>query len=73
MGLCVFLLICGPFTSLMFFPLTTRKQRSHLAPAAVSQTSAGLTPATVKGFDALRWSRWSPEADEHHRSLKNAA
>jgi hypothetical protein len=74
MGLCVFLLICGPFTTLMFFPLTMRKQRFHLAPADVSQTSAGLTPATVKGFDALRWSpEWSPEADEHHRSRKNAA
>jgi len=73
MALCVFLLICGPFATLLFFPLTTRMQRFHLVPADVSQTSAGLTLATVKGFDALRWSRWSPEADKHHRSLKNAA
>jgi hypothetical protein len=70
MGLCVFLLICGPFATLMYFPLTTRKG-FRLAPAHVSQTSAGLTPATVRGLDALRW---SPAADEHHRrNLKNAA
>jgi hypothetical protein len=69
MGLCVFLLICGPFATLMYFPLITRKG-FLLAPAGVSQTSAGLTPAAVRGVDALRW---SPEADEYHRSLKNAA
>lgn len=70
MGLCVFLLICGPFSTLIFFPLTTRTQRFHRAPAGVSQTSAGLIPATVKGFDAFRW---SPEADEQPCCLKNAA
>jgi hypothetical protein len=70
MGLCVFLLICGPAAALMYFPLTMRNQRFCLVSAGVSQTSAGPTPAAAKGFDAIGWTR---EADEHLRNLKRAA
>jgi hypothetical protein len=70
MGLCVFLLICGPAAALMYFPLTMRKQEFCLAPADVSQTSAEATPAAAKGLDAIRWTR---EADEHLRNLKRVA
>jgi len=70
MGLWVFLLICGPATALLYFPLTTRKQSFHLAPAGVSQTSAGPAPTTVRELNVLRWNR---EAADHLRSEKNAA
>jgi hypothetical protein len=70
MGLWVFLLICGPATALLYFPLTTRKQGFRLAPAGVSQTSAGPAPTTVKELDVLRWNR---EAEDHLRDWKSAA
>jgi hypothetical protein len=70
MGLWVFLLICGPVTSLLYFPLTTRKQSFRLAPVDVSQTSAGPAPTTVKELDVLRWNR---EAEDHLRDWKSAA
>jgi hypothetical protein len=70
MGLWVFLLICGPATALLYFPLTTRKQSFRLAPADVSQTSAGSAPTTVKELDVLPWNR---EAEDHLRDWKNAA
>jgi hypothetical protein len=70
MGLWVFLLICGPATALLYFPLTTRRQSFRLAPADVSQTSAGPAPATVKERDVLRWNR---EAEDHLRDWKSAA
>jgi hypothetical protein len=46
MGLCVFLLICGPAAALLYFPLTTRMRGSYLTPAVVSKTPAGSTSAT---------------------------
>jgi hypothetical protein len=70
MGLCVFLLICGPVAALLYFPLTTRKQSFDLAPAGVSQASAGPASPAAKGLDAIRWSR---EAEDHLREWKNAA
>jgi hypothetical protein len=70
MGLCVFLLICGPAAALMYFPLTMRNQEFCLAPAHVSQTSAEPTAAAAKGPDAIRWTR---EADDYHRNQKRAA
>jgi len=69
MGLCVFLLICGPAAALMYFPLTMRKQEFCLAPADVSQTSAEPAAAAAKGLDAIRWTR---DADDH-RNQKRAA
>jgi hypothetical protein len=69
MGLWVFLLICGPVTALLYFPLTTRKQGFHLAPAGVSQTPAGAAPTTVTESGLIPWNR---EAD-HLRDWKNAA
>jgi hypothetical protein len=70
MGLCVFLLVCGPAAALMYFPLTTRKQEFCPARVGVSQTSAQATAAAANGLDAILWSR---EADEHLRNLKRAA
>jgi hypothetical protein len=70
MGLWVFLLICGPVTAMLYFPLTTRKQGFHLAPAGVSQASAGPAPITVKERDVLRWNR---EVEGHLRDWKSAA
>jgi len=70
MGLWVFLLICGPATALLYFPLTTRTQSFRLAPAGVSQASAGPAPTTVKELDVLRWNR---EAEDHLRDWKSAA
>jgi hypothetical protein len=71
MGLWVFLLICGPVTALLYFPLTTRKQSFRLAPAGVWQTSAGPAPSTVKELNLLLWNR---EADDNHlRDWKSAA
>lgn len=71
MGLWVFLLICGPVTALLYFPLTTRKQSLRLAPADVSQASAGPAPSTVKALNVIFW---NGEADDNHlRDRKNAA
>jgi len=70
MGLWVFLLICGPVTSLLYFPLTTRKQSFRLAPADVSQASAGSVPTTVKELNVLCWNQ---EAEDHLRDWKNVA
>jgi hypothetical protein len=71
MGLWVFLLICGPVTALLYFPLTTRKQSFRLAPAGVSQTSAGPAPSTVNGPNVISWTR---EADDNRlRNWKSAA
>ncbi len=70
MGLWVFLLICGPATALLYFPLTTRTQSFRLAPADVSQPSAGPAPTTVKELDVLHWNR---EAEDHLRHWKSAA
>jgi hypothetical protein len=70
MGLWVFLLICGPATALLYFPLTTRTQSFRLAPAGVSQASAGPAPTTVKERDVLRWNR---EVEDHLRDWKSAA
>jgi hypothetical protein len=70
MGLCVFLLICGPATALMYFPLTMRTQEFCLVRADVSQTSAEPKPAAAKGLDAIRWTR---NAGEHFRNLRRAA
>jgi hypothetical protein len=69
MGLCVFLLICGPATALLYFPLTTRKQSFHLTPAVVSQTPAGSTSARHDS-GAIAWIR---TADQHSHSWKSAA
>ena len=72
MGLCVFLLICGPATALLYFPLTTRKQGFHLTPAVVSQTPAGSTPAHKRlqhnRLDPYSGSAVSPMEE---RSLRN--
>ena len=71
MGLWVFLLICGPVTALLYFPLTTRKQSFRLAPAGVSHTPAGSTSPAVKGPDVIPWTR---EADANHlREWESAA
>jgi hypothetical protein len=70
MGLWVFLLICGPVTALLYFPLTTRNQSFHLAPADVSQASAGSVSTPVKESDVLPWNR---EAEDHLRDWKSAA
>jgi len=69
MGLCVFLLICGPATALLYFPLTTRKQGSYLAPAVVSKTPAGQTSAPG-GRSIIGSAR---EADSPVRNWKSAA
>jgi hypothetical protein len=70
MGLFVFLLIVGPATALMYFPLTVRQVAFQRMPARGVRESEGLIPAAAKGIDSIRWSR---SADEHFRSLKNAA
>jgi hypothetical protein len=70
MGLCVFLLICGPAAALLYVPLTMRKQEFCPARVGVSQTSAQATPAAAKGLDAIWWTR---DADDHLRNLKRAA
>jgi hypothetical protein len=71
MGLCVFLLICGPATALLYFPLTTRRQSFYLAPVGVSQTSAGPTQTGAKAPNVISWSR---NADDNHlRGWTNAA
>jgi hypothetical protein len=70
MGLWVFMLICGPATALLYFPLTTRNQSFPLAPADVSHASAGPAPTTAKERDVLRWNR---EADDPIRGWKSAA
>ena len=70
MGLCVFLLICGPFAALLYFPLITRKQGLDLAPAGVSQTSAGPASSAAKELDVISW---YGEAEDHLRSCKNVA
>jgi hypothetical protein len=69
MGLCVFLLICGPATALLYFPLTTRKQGFHLTPAVVSQTPADFTSAR-NGSGTIGW---IPTADQHSHQWKSAA
>jgi hypothetical protein len=69
MGLCVFLLICGPATALLYFPLTTRKQSFHLMPAVVSQTPADSTSAQ-NGSSTIGWIR---TADQHSHQWKSAA
>jgi hypothetical protein len=69
MGLCVFLLICGPATALLYFPLTMRKQSFHLTPAVVSQTPADSTPAR-NGSGTISWIR---TADQHSNQWNNAA
>jgi hypothetical protein len=71
MGLCVFLLICGPVAALLYFPLTTRKQGFRLAPAGVSQTPAGLTQPAAKGVDVILWNR--DAGDNPLRDWKSAA
>jgi hypothetical protein len=70
MGLCVFLLICGPAAALMYFPLTMRNQEFCLVSAGVSQTPAETKPAAGKGHHTIQWTR---SADEHLRNLKRAA
>ena len=69
MGLWVFLLICGPATALLYFPLTTRKQSFHLTPAVVSQTPAGSTPAQ----GASSTIGWIRTADQQSHPWKSAA
>lgn len=69
MGLCVFLLICGPATALLYFPLTARKQGFHLTPAVVSQTPAASTPAQ-SGSSTIGWIR---TADQQSHQWKSAA
>jgi hypothetical protein len=69
MGLCVFLLICGPAAALLYFPLSTRKQGFHLTPAVVSQTTAAPTPARQdSGIIG-----WTQTADRHDHNWKSAA
>jgi hypothetical protein len=70
MGLCVFLLICGPFAALLYFPLITRKQSLTLAPAGVSHASAGPASTAAKGLDVIPWNR---EVEDDHRNWKNVA
>lgn len=67
MGLCVFLLICGPATALLYFPLTTRTQSFHLTPAAVSQTPAGPTPAR-NGTGTIGWIHTADQQSHQWRS-----
>ena len=69
MGLCVFLLICGPAAALLYFPLTTRKQSYHLAPAVVPQTPADPTSAR-RGSNPISW---SGETLQHCYTRKSAA
>jgi hypothetical protein len=69
MGLWVFLLICGPVAALLYFPLTTRNQSSHLAPAVVPQTPAGLTPAR-NGSSPINW---TGETEPRSRTWNSAA
>jgi hypothetical protein len=70
MGLWVFLLICGPVTALVYFPLTTRKSL-RLAPAGVSQASAGPASPAANKYDVIPWTR---EADDNHlREWEHAA
>ncbi len=69
MGLCVFLLICGPATALLYFPLTARKQSFHLTPVVVSQTSTGPTSAP-NGSSTIGWIR---PAEEQSHTWKSAA
>lgn len=69
MGLCVFLLICGPAAALLYFPLSTRKQGFHLTPAVVSQTTADPTPVH-KGSSIISWTRGT---DTHDHNWKSAA
>ena len=71
MGLWVFLLICGPVTALLYFPLTTRKQSFRLAPAGVSHTSAGPAPSTAKEPNVMDWTGGAD--DNHLRNWKSAA
>jgi hypothetical protein len=70
MGLCVFLLICGPAAALLYVPLTMRKQEFCPVRVGVSQTSAQATPAAAKGLDATWRTR---DGDDHLRNLKRAA
>jgi|HubBroStandDraft_2_1064218.scaffolds.fasta_scaffold1088618_1 hypothetical protein len=70
MGLCVFLLICGPFAALLYFPLITRKQSLDLVPAGVSQASAGPASSAAKELEVISW---CGEAEDHHRSWKSVA
>jgi hypothetical protein len=70
MALCVFLLICGPFAALLYFPLTTRKQSLDLVPAGGSHASAGSASSAAEGLDVVPWNR---EAEDHLRDWKSAA
>jgi hypothetical protein len=69
MGLCVFLLICGPAAALLYFPLTTRKQSLQLLRAVVPQTPARPIPAR-QGSSPINW---TGEAVPHSRTRKSAA
>ena len=70
MGLCVFLLICGPFAALLYFPLITRKQSLAPAPAGVSHTSAGPASSAAEELAVIPWNR---EAEDHLRDWNSAA
>jgi hypothetical protein len=70
MGLWVFLLLCGPFTALLYFPLITRKQSLALAPAGVSHASAGPASSAAKALNVIPWDR---EAEDDLRNWKNVA
>jgi len=71
MGLCVFLLICGPFAALLYFPLTLRKQSLYPVPVDVSQTSTGSVSPAAEDHGVIPWTR---EADDNHlREWENAA
>jgi hypothetical protein len=66
MGITVFLLICGPFAALLFFPLTTRQQ---LRPAH-ARNAPESTAAPAKDFQSIPLNRG---ADDHSRKWKNVA
>jgi hypothetical protein len=71
MGLYVFLLLCGPFTALLYFPLITRKQSLVLVPAGVSHASAGPASSGAKALNVIPWNRKTD--NNRPREWKSAA
>jgi hypothetical protein len=66
MGITVFFLIWGPFTALLFVPVTTRQP---LRPARINPRREPAEPtAAANEFQPIPWSR-----DDHSHESKNAA
>jgi hypothetical protein len=67
MGITVFFLIWGPFTALLFFPVTTGQQ---LRPARVdAPREPAARTAGAKDFQPIRWN----DPNDHSRGWKNVA